>query len=92
MLREDIDYCLEVRNACLQIYPHLMNLIPGTDTKPGLAVVNYSASISAKVDAIYKEMYTEQTTIDEAITLLQWSKASSDPRDHEIISCMLPIR
>ncbi|KAF8556923.1 Not1-domain-containing protein [Imleria badia] len=89
MPREDIDYCLEVRNACLQIHPRLMNLIPGTDTEPGFAVVNYSAEIEAEVDAIYKEMYDEQTTIDEVIALLQRSKASSDPRDHEIFSCML---
>jgi len=89
MPREDIDYCLEVRSACLQIHPRLMNLIPGTDTEPGFAVVNYSAEIEAEVDAIYKEMYDEQTTIDEVIALLQRSKASSDPRDHEIFSCML---
>ncbi|KAN0075454.1 Not1 domain containing protein [Tylopilus felleus] len=89
MPREDIDYCLEVRNACLQIHPRLMNLIPGADTEPGFAVVNYSAEIEAEVDAIYKEMYDEQTTIDEVIALLQRSKASSDPRDHEIFSCML---
>ncbi|KAF8431772.1 Not1-domain-containing protein [Boletus edulis BED1] len=89
MPREDIDYCLEVRNSCLQIHPRLMNLIPGTDTEPGFAVVNYSAEIEAEVDAIYKEMYDEQTTIDEVIALLQRSKASSDPRDHEIFSCML---
>ena len=89
MPREDIDYCLEVRGACLQIHPRLMSLTPGTDTEPGFAVVNYSAEIEAEVDAIYKEMYDEQTTIDEVITLLQRSKASSDPRDHEIFSCML---
>lgn len=89
MPREDIDYCLEVRGACLQIHPRLMNLIPGTDTEPGFAVVNYSTEIEAEVDAIYKEMYDEQTTIDEVIALLQRSKASSDPRDHEIFSCML---
>ena len=89
MSREDIDYCLEVRNACLQIHPRLMNLIPGTDIEPGFAVVNYSAEIEAEVDAIYKDMYDEQTTIDEVIALLQRSKASSDPRDHEIFSCML---
>lgn len=89
MPREDIDYCLEVRNVCLQIHPRLMNLIPGTETEPGFSVVNYSAEIEAEVDAIYKDMYDEQTTIDEVIALLQRSKASSDPRDHEIFSCML---
>ncbi|KAF9244222.1 Not1-domain-containing protein [Melanogaster broomeanus] len=89
MPREDIDYCLEVRNACLQIHPRLMNLTPGADTEPGFAVVSYSAEIEAEVDAIYKQMYDEQTTIDEVIALLQRSKASSDLRDHEIFSCML---
>ena len=89
MLRKDIDYCLKVRNACLQIHLRLMNLIPSANTKPGFAVVNYSAEIEAKVDAIYREMYDEQMTIDEVIALLQCSKASSDPRDHKIFSCML---
>ncbi|KAH7889967.1 Not1-domain-containing protein [Phlebopus sp. FC_14] len=89
MSREDIDYCLEVRNTCLQIHPRLMNLTPGSDAEPGFSVVSYSAEIEAEVDAIYKQMYDEQTTIDEVITLLQRSKASADPRDHEIFSCML---
>jgi CCR4-NOT transcription complex subunit 1 len=66
-----------------------MNLIPGTDTEPGFAVVNYLTEIEAEVDAIYKEVYDEQTTIDRVIALLQRSKASSDLRDHEIFSCML---
>lgn len=89
MPRDDIDYCLEVRNSCLQVHPRLMSLIPGSDIDPGLTVVNYSAEIESEVDAIYKHMYDEQTSIDEVITLLQRSKVSSDTRDHEIFSCML---
>ena len=75
MPREDIDYCLEVRNSCLQIHPRLMNLLPGGDTEPGFTVVNYSAEIESEVDAIYKQMYDEQSSIDEVIALLQRSKA-----------------
>ncbi|KAI6129122.1 Not1-domain-containing protein [Pisolithus croceorrhizus] len=86
---EDLDYCLEVRNSCLQIHPRLMNLTPGADAEPGFAVINYNAEIESEVDAIYKQMYDEQTTIDDVIALLQRSKASADPRDHEIFSCML---
>ena len=41
----DVDYCLEVRNACLQIHPRLMNLTPGLDSEPGFSVVNYSPEI-----------------------------------------------
>ncbi|KAJ8581212.1 Not1-domain-containing protein [Rhizopogon salebrosus TDB-379] len=89
MPREDIDYCLEVRNSCLQVHPRLMGLIPDSDIEPGLSVVNYSQEIEGEVDAIYKQMYDEQTSIDEVIALLQRSKASSDTRDHEIFSCML---
>jgi CCR4-NOT transcription complex subunit 1 len=89
MNESDIDFCLEVRNACLQNHPRLMNLIPGSDVEPGLAVVTYSAEIEAEVDAIYKQMYDEQTTIDEVIAMLQQMKDSSNPRDHEIFSCML---
>ncbi|EGN96141.1 hypothetical protein SERLA73DRAFT_112282 [Serpula lacrymans var. lacrymans S7.3] len=89
MSREDIDYCLDVRNTCLQVYPRLMSLTPGSDAEPGLTVVNYSPEIEAEVDAIYKQMYDEQTTIDEVVSLLQRSKASTDSRDHEIFSCML---
>ncbi|KAL1947536.1 hypothetical protein VTO73DRAFT_13260 [Trametes versicolor] len=89
MHESDIDYCLEVRNACLQIHPRLMNLIPGSDTEPGFAVVSYSAEIETEVDGIYKQMYDEQITIDDVIKLLQRNKTSSSPRDHEIFSCML---
>ena len=80
MSHKDIYYCLKVHNACLQIHPPLMHLIPGTDIEPGFAIVNCSTKIEVEVDAIYKDMYNKQTTIDEVITLLQCSKASSDPR------------
>ncbi|KAI0781233.1 Not1-domain-containing protein [Trametes elegans] len=89
MHEEDVDHCLEVRNTCLQIHPRLMNLVPGSDSEPGFAVVSYSAEIETEVDGIYKQMYDEQITIDDVIKLLQRNKASSNPRDHEIFSCML---
>lgn len=85
----DVDYCLEVRNACLQIHPRLMNLVPGAEAEPGFQVVSYSAEIESEVDSIYKQMYDEHISIDEVIQLLQRNKVSSNPRDHEIFSCML---
>ncbi|KAA1474810.1 Not1-domain-containing protein [Dentipellis sp. KUC8613] len=85
----DVDYCLEVRNACLQIHPRLMNLTPGSDVEPGFSVVSYSAEIEAEVDGIFKQMYDEQITIDEVINMLQRNKKSSNTRDQEIFSCML---
>ncbi|KAI0075480.1 Not1-domain-containing protein [Panus rudis PR-1116 ss-1] len=85
----DIDYCLEVRNTCLQIHPRLMNLAPGNDLEPGFQVISYSPDIEAEVDAIYKQMYDENMTIDDVIALLQRHKNSPNPRDHEIFSCML---
>ncbi|KAI0807086.1 Not1-domain-containing protein [Fomes fomentarius] len=89
MHESDVDYCLEVRNACLQIHPRLMNLVPGSEVEPGFTVVSYSAEIETEVDGIYKQMYDEQITIDDVIKLLQRNKASTNPRDHEIFSCML---
>ncbi|KAH9946365.1 Not1-domain-containing protein [Epithele typhae] len=89
MHESDVDYCLEVRNACLQIHPRLMNLLPGSDVEPGFTVVSYSAEIESEVDGIYKQMYDEHITIDDVIKLLQRNKASSNSRDHEIFSCML---
>jgi CCR4-NOT transcription complex subunit 1 len=89
MNETDIDYCMEVRNSCLQIHPRLMNLTPGSDPEPGVSVVTYPAEIESEVDSIYKQMYDEHTTIDDVIALLQRSKMSANPRDHEIFSCML---
>ncbi|KZT44176.1 Not1-domain-containing protein [Sistotremastrum suecicum HHB10207 ss-3] len=85
----DVDYCLEIRNACLQIHPRLMNLTPGSEQEPGFSVVSYSAEIEKEVDSIYKQMYDENISIDQVIALLQRSKTSKNPRDHEIFSCML---
>ncbi|KAF8226250.1 Not1-domain-containing protein [Tricholoma matsutake] len=85
----DVDFCLEVRNACLQIHPRLMSLTPGSDIEPGFTVVSYSAEIEAEVDGIYKQMYDENTSIDEVIAMLELHKASTNPRDHEVFSCML---
>ena len=90
MMREDdVDYCLEVRNACLQIHPRLMSLVPGSESEPGFQVVSYSPEIESEVDSIYKQMYDEHITIDEVIQLLQRNKNASNARDHEIFSCML---
>ncbi|KLO12020.1 Not1-domain-containing protein [Schizopora paradoxa] len=89
MDERDVDYCIEVRSVCLQIHPRLMNLAPGSDQDPGFSVVSYSADIEAEVDSIYKQMYDEQITIDGVIALLQKTKESTNPRDHEIFSCML---
>ncbi|KAI0320504.1 Not1-domain-containing protein [Amylostereum chailletii] len=89
MHEKDVDYCLEVRNACLQIHPRLMNLTPGADTEPGFAVVNYTPEVEAEVDGIFKQMYDEHITIDEVISMLQRHKSSTSTRDHEIFSCML---
>ncbi|KAJ3574560.1 hypothetical protein NP233_g1693 [Leucocoprinus birnbaumii] len=85
----DVEACLEVRNACLQIHPRLMNLAPGSETEPGFAVMSYSADIEAEVDNIYKQVYDTATSIDEVINMLQRFKASQNPRDHELFSCML---
>ncbi|TDL27216.1 Not1-domain-containing protein [Rickenella mellea] len=85
----DVDYCLEVRNACLQIHPRLMNLAPGSDQEPGFSVVSYMPEVEAECDQIYKKMYDEQISIDDVIALLQRSKESTNPRDHEVFSCML---
>ncbi|EIM89241.1 uncharacterized protein STEHIDRAFT_154920 [Stereum hirsutum FP-91666 SS1] len=89
MRPNDVDYCLEIRNACLQIHPRLMNLAPGTDAEPGFTVINYSPEIEAEVDGIFKQMYDEQITIDEVIAMLERNKSSTNPRENEILSCML---
>lgn len=86
---KDIDDCIRVRSACLQIHPRLMNLIPGSDVEPGFNVVTYTAEIEAEVDNIYKQMYDEHISIEEVISLLQRNKASNNPHDKEIFSCML---
>ena len=89
MNESDVDYCLEVRNACLQIHPRLMNLMPGHEAEPGFSVVSYTTETEAEVDSIYKQMYDEQITIEEVIALLQRTRASSSTHDHDIFSCML---
>jgi len=86
---EALEECLEVRNTCLQVHPRLMSLIPGSDVEPGLSVVTYSNEIETEVDGIYKQMYDENTTIDEVIAMLQRYKESNNARDHEVFSCMI---
>ncbi|KAL0063300.1 CCR4-NOT core subunit cdc39 [Marasmius tenuissimus] len=79
----------DVKNHCLQVYPRLMSMLPNSDLEPGYTVVSYSTEIETEVDSIYRQMYDESTSIDEVITLLQRSKESTSPRDHEILACML---
>ena len=66
-----------------------MNLNPGIEQDLGAAVVTYTSDVEAEVDAIYKQMYDEQITIDQVIQLLLRTKDSTNTRDHEIFSCML---
>jgi CCR4-NOT transcription complex subunit 1 len=89
MPEADVEACLELRNTCLQIHPRLMNLTPGSEAEPGFTVMSYSQDIENEVDSIYRQMYDTTTSIDEVINMLQRFKASQNPRDHELFSCML---
>jgi len=89
MTEEDKQFWNDVKNHCLQVHPRLMSMMPGSDLEPGYTVINYSAEIEAEVDGIYKQMYDENTTIDEVIAMLQRSKESTNTRDHEVFCCML---
>ena len=86
---EHLEECIEVRNLCLQIHPRLMSLHPNTEVEPGLTVITYSNEIESEVDGIYKQMYDENTSIDEVIGMLQRYKESNNPRDQELFSCMI---
>ncbi|GAB1523027.1 CCR4-NOT core subunit cdc39 [Rhizoctonia solani] len=86
---EDAEYFIEIRNQCLQLHPRLMNLTPGSDAEPGVAVVSFSPEVEQEVENIYKEMYEDKISIDQMVQLLQQSKASSKPRDHEVFACTL---
>ena len=74
-MMSDVEASIEVRNACLQIHPRLMSLIPNSESEPGLNVVSYSnkieieSKVESKVDAIYKQMYDEHITIDQVIQI-----------------------
>lgn len=85
----DVEACIEVRNTCLQVHPRLMTLTPNSDVESGLTVVTYSNEIESEVDGIYKQMYDENTSIEEVIAMLRRYKDSSNPRDHEVFSCMI---
>ncbi|KAJ3741975.1 Not1-domain-containing protein [Lentinula detonsa] len=89
MADDDKQFCLDVKNHCLQVHPRLMSMMPNSDIEPGYTVISYSTEIEAEVDGIYKQMYDENTTIDEVIDMLQRYKNSNNPREHEVFSCML---
>ncbi|KAJ3762971.1 Not1-domain-containing protein [Lentinula raphanica] len=89
MADEDKQFWLDVKNHCLQVHPRLMSMMPNSDIEPGYTVISYSPELEAEVDGIYKQMYDENTTIDEVIDMLQRYKNSNNPREHEVFSCML---
>ncbi|KAJ4488321.1 Not1-domain-containing protein [Lentinula aciculospora] len=89
MAEDDKQFWLEVKNHCLQVHPRLMSMMPNADIEPGYSVINYSTEIETEVDGIYKQMYDENTTIDEVIDMLQRYKNTNNPREHEVFSCML---
>ncbi len=89
MTPEDVAFFHEVRNKCCQTHPRLMNLSPGSDVEPGLSLATFSSEIETEVEAIYKQMYDEQITVEQVIGLLQRSSKSQNPRDQEIFACTL---
>ncbi|KAG2020512.1 CCR4-Not complex component [Coprinopsis cinerea AmutBmut pab1-1] len=89
MTEADVEASIEVRNACLQIHPRLMSLMPGAEVEPGLTVVNYSNEIETEVDSIYKQMYDDVITVGQVIQMLKQYKESSNTHDHEVFSCMI---
>lgn len=90
MLPEEIDYFKTVRNLCLQLHPRLMNLAPGAESQePGLHVATFSQDVHKEVDGYYRQMYEEQISIKDIISLLQRTKTSSETRDGQIFACMV---
>lgn len=89
MTPDDIAFFHEVRNRCCQLYPRLMNLMPGSDVEPGLSIASFSPEIENEVETIYKQMYDEQISVDQVIALLQRASKSPNPRDHEVFACTL---
>lgn len=89
MADDDKHFWLEVKNHCLQVHPRLMSMMPNSEIEPGYSVINYSTETETEVDGIYKQMYDENTTIDEVIDMLRRYKNSNNPREHEVFSCML---
>lgn len=89
MTPDDIAFFHEVRNRCCQLYPRLMNLMPGSDVEPGLSIASFSSEIETEVETIYKQMYDEQISVEQVIALLQRASKSPNPRDHEVFACTL---
>jgi CCR4-NOT transcription complex subunit 1 len=89
MSAADTEYFTEIRNRCCQLHPRLMNLSPGSDAEPGLAVVTFSPEVEAEVENIYQQMYEENITVDQVISLLQTYKNSTNPREKEIFAFTL---
>lgn len=90
MSPEEIDYFKAVRNLCLQLHPRLMNLAPGTEgQEPGLTVVTFTPDIHTEVDGYYRQMYAEQISIEDLISILQRFKASESEKERQIFACMV---
>lgn len=90
MSPEEIDYFKAVRNLCLQLHPRLMNLAPGTEgQEPGLTVVTFTPDVHTEVDGYYRQMYAEQISIEDLISLLQRFKASENERERQVFACMV---
>jgi CCR4-NOT transcription complex subunit 1 len=85
----DAKYFTEIRNLSYQLHPRLMNLTPGSDAEPGLAVVGFSADVETEVETIYRRMYDGDISIDQVIEMLRESKNSSVAREKEIFACTL---
>lgn len=90
MTAEEIDFFKGVRNVCLQLHPRLMNLAPGAEgQEPGLQVVTFSQDIHEEADSWYRQMYEGKISIEDIVLLLQRTRASDNPREHQIFACMV---
>lgn len=89
MSANDAEYFTEIRNMSCQLFPRLMNLMPGSDAEPGVAVASFSQDVELEAETIYKEMYEERIGVDSVITLLRRYKVSSNPHEKEVFAFTL---
>jgi len=81
----------DLRLRALQLYPRLLNLVPGSDAEHGFEVVAFSEETESEVDGVYRRMYddADSVPVETVVTYLAAWRESADVQRQRIFACML---
>lgn len=88
----DVSRFKHMRTDILILHPSLLNFLPGSKEEQGFSEKKFSKEMRDQTDAMYRDIYNGDTTLDGFVSNLKQLQISPDPEDRELFaSCLHSI-